>query len=147
MKRDYISRNEHSRGQLHALLNRLTSENFDSELGDGWTVGTALAHLAFWDRYATTVIQRWERNGFRYDAGFTGDPVNNAALRGWRALPRGFVRAEVILAAEESDRRAAAVSAALADEATTGGMPAVSAGPSDTAPTIKNAPDSGGTSL
>lgn len=52
----FVARNEASRGRLVRLLDRLT----DSDLGrvlDGWTVGTNLAHLAFWDRL---LLVRWE---------------------------------------------------------------------------------------
>ena len=46
-----INDNAEATRRLHALVARLTNDDLTRDLGDGWTVTTALGHLAFWDRW------------------------------------------------------------------------------------------------
>ena len=46
---DMSSANAKSTERLAALVARLTTEDMKRSLGANWTVGFALAHLAFWD--------------------------------------------------------------------------------------------------
>ena len=109
--RGYIARNDDARSRLVRLLDRLT----DSDLGrvvDGWSVGTNLAHLAFWDRF---LLVRWE------EAAASGrelpidvgpplfDLLNEALAPGWALLDLPAVRVLVLGAAEALDAYLAAL--------------------------------------
>ncbi len=135
---DYHVRNQRSLAELRDLVERLTDERFPLGLGGGWTVGAGLAHVAFWDRYAVALLDKWMSDGFRpispymfavgqSEAGsvqagdFMSDFVNRASLPAWASLTAAWVRAEVVSAAEEANRCVAAVPADLIDAIVAGG--------------------------
>lgn len=70
--------------RLEALVTRLG--NSDRGLGDGWTVGIALAHLAFWDRRAVSLLNRWRQNGTPPDNHPDAVMLNDTLLDEWRML-------------------------------------------------------------
>ncbi|MGE0541375.1 MAG: maleylpyruvate isomerase N-terminal domain-containing protein [Dehalococcoidia bacterium] len=125
MDRDYVTRNEHTRERLQALVGRLTPEDLDRSIGDGWTVKAALAHLAYWDRYAVALIDQWSDSGFKEDEGFSSDFPNLAGLADWLAAPPDYARATVIAAAQLADQRATEVPPQLVDAIIGGDMPRV----------------------
>jgi len=103
--RGFAARNDASRGRLVRLLDRLT----DSDLGrvvDGWSVGTNLAHLAFWDRF---LLVRWEEaaasgRAHPIDVGPPlFDLLNDALAAQWALLDLASVRVLVLGAAEALD--------------------------------------------
>jgi DinB superfamily len=49
--------------RLEALIARLGDADLQRDLGGGWTVSVALAHLAFWDRRVAYVLGRWSAGG------------------------------------------------------------------------------------
>src|SRR3972149_9971939 len=49
--------------RIRDLAGRLSLEELRLPLGEGWTVGAALAHLAFWDRRALVLLTRWKDRG------------------------------------------------------------------------------------
>ncbi len=114
--------NRESRDRLAALAALLAPDQLSIDIGDGWTVSVALAHLAFWDRWQ---VARW-RDAEARGLANPGD------------LPEvtQFVNAslEVPLAAIPGERAAAmAVTAADEVDALVAGLPdasieAVSAG-------------------
>ena len=55
------STNAESTDQLRALVERLADEDLQRSLGGGWTIGLALAHLAFWDARQVAALQRFAR--------------------------------------------------------------------------------------
>ena len=120
MDRSYVSRNEAARRRLSAVLARLTADDLDQSLSGGWTFKAALAHIAFWDRYAGALLDRWERNGFSDVAIDTG-LVNDAGLADWLALSPERVRREVVAAAEAVDEQIAHVAPELAAAIVDGG--------------------------
>jgi hypothetical protein len=125
MDRAYVRRNEQTRERLHALVGRLKPDDLDRSIGDGWTVKAALAHLAFWDRYAVALIDQWSVSGFKVDEGFSSDIPNHAGLADWLAASPDYARATVIAAAQLADQRAADTPPSLADAIVRGGMPRV----------------------
>ena len=125
MDRDYVTRNEAARERLQALVGRLTPEDLDRSIGDGWTVKAALAHLAFWDRYAVALIDQWSIGGFKEDEGFSSDIPNLAGLADWLAAPPAYTTREVVEAARSVDRRVEEIPPPLADAIVDGGMPRV----------------------
>ena len=50
--RSFVAENSRQRDRLKALVGRLSDGDLRRPLGEGWTVSTALAHMAFWDRRA-----------------------------------------------------------------------------------------------
>ncbi len=125
MDRDYVTRNESVQERLITLVGRLMPEDLERPIGDGWTVKAALAHLAFWDRYAVALIDRWSEVGFKEDEGFSSDFPNLAGLADWVAAPASYALAEVVAAARLADRRAAEAPQQLVDDILRGGMPRV----------------------
>jgi hypothetical protein len=81
-----VAANEAATRELAALLARLNDADFERDLGEGWNVATALAHVAFWDRRAVRVFERWQRDGTPY-RDQDDDILNDALLDEWRALP------------------------------------------------------------
>jgi DinB family protein len=82
-------RNVESRQRLAAVLGMLADGDTDLAIDDDWTVGSLLAHLAFWDGL---LAGRWEhalRAGDRMPLGVDErliDPINAAAMPVWRSV-------------------------------------------------------------
>jgi hypothetical protein len=108
----HAERNDASRRRLRALVARLGEAELGRPMGEHWTVATALAHLAWWDRYAQATAETWLRTGQPPRTGEAHE-VNEAALADWRALPVRVAAQSALDAAEEVDRRVAALPAAL----------------------------------
>jgi hypothetical protein len=58
-----VGANVAARERLEALMHRLTAPDFGRSLGGGWTVTTALAHLAFWDFRQAEALAHYTRTG------------------------------------------------------------------------------------
>jgi hypothetical protein len=63
MSNAYTRENTTEREHLIALAKRLTDEQLSRPLEAGWTVSGILAHLAFWDRRALTLLEKWQHEG------------------------------------------------------------------------------------
>lgn len=90
MDRSHGTDNAAARAQLTALLDRLTAADLERSLEDGWQVATALAHLAFWDRRAMLILERWQRGQpppLDLPEWYDSDILNEAILPLWQALP------------------------------------------------------------
>src|SRR5215203_2677787 len=116
----YIGRNQDAARRIAELVARLSTTDLLTALGGGWTVKAALAHLAFWDRYAAALLESWAAEGFQ-PVSSSPDHLNAAALPGWLVLPEEYVRREVVAAAEAVDQRIAALSPELAQAIADGG--------------------------
>jgi len=103
---DHVAGNRASRERLAALIARLGERTV--VLPDGWTAAALLGHLAFWDRFAATRLQKYLRNRepmvFYDDAFF--ELVNAAGLPQWTATPLGA-------ASSDATESAAAVDVAI----------------------------------
>jgi hypothetical protein len=88
---NFLAANEESRLRLFALLGRLTDDDLALELEAGWTVGAVLAHIAFWDQRALTLVVRWSRDGVG-PSPVDADAINDACRPLLRRLPPGAVR-------------------------------------------------------
>lgn len=76
MGTQYASDNNAQLARLQALAARLSDADLNTSLGGGWIVGTALAHMAFWDGFQRLTLQRWQE-GIVAPA---EDPILNVAL-------------------------------------------------------------------
>jgi hypothetical protein len=97
---------------MSALFERLGPMDFSRDAGDGWSVGSLLAHLSFWDGL---VLERWNlanRSGRLTPIGLDEeltDLINAAAMPGWRAVARSEVAAIVGATAAAVDELVAAL--------------------------------------
>jgi len=57
MDRSFERHNDESRARLARLVETLTPAQLTLDLGEGWTVASALAHMGFWDRWQA---ERWQ---------------------------------------------------------------------------------------
>jgi hypothetical protein len=101
--------------QLEALAARLSDADLKRDLGGGWHVSVAFAHLAFWDRRVEYVLRRWMEQGIPHQE-IDDDVVNSALEYQLVALdPHTSVRL-CIEAARAADAAIAAVPDAIAAE-------------------------------
>src|SRR5262249_28405316 len=103
MDAGYLQGNQAALARVAQLVEQLSEADLQVSLGEGWTVKAALAHLAFWDRFAAGLFHGWVADGFQPVAA-SADPINAAALADWLALPADHVRREVVAAAEAANR-------------------------------------------
>jgi hypothetical protein len=120
MDRPYLEFNRTELDRLRVLIEHLTDEDLKRPLGDGWTISSALAHCAFWDRIALTHWQHWEQEGMKVYP-VEVDVLNNALLPLWLAIPPREATRLVLSAAEEVDRKIEELSPDLADAYLTSG--------------------------
>jgi hypothetical protein len=109
--RSFIASNAESRGRLKELTGRLSAADLGREVGDGWTIATVLAHLAFWDRRALGTLRKWQRTGTQ-PPGADPEVLNEALAAEWELLPP---RETARLAIEAAERLDAAIEAAGPD--------------------------------
>ena len=100
---DAIAENAHGLERLRRLVARIDDAAMGRDLGGGWTVGAALAHLAFWDRISEQRWRSWVTSGDLVDFQGGTDFVNDAGIHQWRALAPSAVRKLVIDAATAVD--------------------------------------------
>ncbi len=60
---DAQPQNTQSTARLRDLIAQLQPADYRLDLGGGWTVGFALAHLAFWDARHAAALDRFHRSG------------------------------------------------------------------------------------
>jgi len=64
MQQEYIDSNNRQRERLIALVNRLTDRELSLVLyQEGWTIASALAHIAFWDMRRIVLLKKWHKEG------------------------------------------------------------------------------------
>jgi len=100
---------QRQRERLQHLVERLTDAQLTTSLGGGWTVGVALAHLAFWDRRVVAQLDQWQRQGRGPDErdALDSDVVNTAALALWQLLPPRAAAQAALDAADACDQAVA----------------------------------------
>jgi Mycothiol maleylpyruvate isomerase N-terminal domain len=103
LDRSFLEQNTVQLARLHALIKRLGDEDLGRSVGGGWTVASALAHVAFWDRRAVVLLERWEREGVKPSEA-DSSAINEAALQQWLAIPPRQV-AQMALANSEAAQR------------------------------------------
>lgn len=109
---DDLAANAAATQRLAELAARLTDADLERDLGDGWTVTTALGHLAFWDRQQRLNLEVWRRDGA---PPIQGDEVNVALAPILTELrPRAALEL-ALLAARELDAAIAQLSADARD--------------------------------
>ena len=111
----HVARNQEQLERLRRIVAQLDDDDLRRELPDGWTVADALAHLAFYDRRAQILLERFAREGV-FASPYDYETINAALPHLTRRIPPREIAAEVVEAAEAADRAAAATPAALVGE-------------------------------
>ena len=117
MDPELTAENEAQRARLAALVGELGDADLARSLGGGWTVATALAHLAFWDRRATLLLDLWARGQTPLadePEWYGSDVLNQALLAEWLVLPPREAARLALEAAESVDRKIETLDAAVA---------------------------------
>ena len=63
MERPFIAENAREFERLRSLVDKLTEDDLNLAMEEGWTVAAALAHLAFWDRRSLVLMRKWSSSG------------------------------------------------------------------------------------
>ncbi len=111
----HVAQNREQLERLRRLVARLSEDDLRRELPDGWTIADALAHLAFYDRRAQILLERFAREGV-FASPYDYETINAALPHLTRRIPPREIAAEVVAAAEAADRAAAAMPATLVEE-------------------------------
>lgn len=116
---DPTASNSQSTDRLRDLVARLSADDINRDLGGGWTVGFALAHLAFWDARQVAALNRFANgDGFPSE-----DYAANATLELIASAFNPATIAEVALgAAEQLDSVVESLSPEQLDELRSAGL-------------------------
>jgi hypothetical protein len=124
--RSFIDANVEATAALGDLIASLSPADLAADLGDGWTVSMALAHLAFWDSWH---LARWEHAAAIGDIAPppVGDEIsarnNDALVETWRALDPERAAALALDAAARIDTYVAGLSDAAIEASLAAGSP------------------------
>jgi hypothetical protein len=106
VERAPLDENAAARQRLTALIDSLGDEDLRRPVTPSWSVATVLAQLAFWDRWAQTLVRRWRTGELPppsvppwYD-----DAINHTLLPTWQALPAREAARLALAAAADADR-------------------------------------------
>jgi hypothetical protein len=102
-----MAANDAERARLNAVVARLTDADMARPMGEEWTIGVGLMHLAFWDGLSLSKFEEWERTGMVQTPPTREivDGINHAMLPWWRTIAPAQVRHAVVAAAEAVDRK------------------------------------------
>jgi hypothetical protein len=123
---EFIDRSQDpaSLARLEALVASLTDAELAQPLDDGWTIAGMLGHMAFWDRRAVVLVQRWhERPPSPSDDIPNVHVVNEAAKPQWLALAPRAAAHEALAAARAADAALDAASPDLIERIIAAGPP------------------------
>jgi len=98
-----IQDNARENNHLRKLVERLSEDDLRTPMDAGWTVSAVLAHLAFWDQRAITLIEKWEQEGVSGSA-IDVDVVNEVTRRLCLAIPPRKAAELAIDIADEIDQ-------------------------------------------
>ncbi|HVM32687.1 MAG TPA: maleylpyruvate isomerase N-terminal domain-containing protein [bacterium] len=103
---EWVAKNAEERRRLASLITHLTPEQLALALPNGWTVATALVHLAFWDLRQAALLRRFVEEGVKpgsLDAEAVNEPLSQIA----EILPPEAAVALALDAAETTDQAVA----------------------------------------
>lgn len=118
--RAFEAGNAEATADLADLLATLSDAELAADVGDGWTVAMALAHLAYWDAFHLARWQHATANGLVCPPAASNDVTSrsNEALEAtWRLLPPVATVALCLEAAAAIDTLAASLSDEQVDAA------------------------------
>ena len=118
MDQDHNLRNDAARERLRAVVTGLSESQLRLPLSrGGWTVASALAHLAYWDRRNREQLEEWSRGGPGQvrSTSIGPDDTNERLLTEWLAMPPAEAVRQALAAAEETDHLVAALPEDMAE--------------------------------
>lgn len=86
MDHGFVQLNRAATERLRRLVNGLSDEQLRQPVGEHWTVGICLAHLAFWDRRVMYVMEMTRKEGKAFTPNID-ILVNDLSLPLWAAIP------------------------------------------------------------
>jgi hypothetical protein len=104
LDRAYVELNRASTERMRARAARLSPAEMQHPVGEHWTVGIVMAHLAFWERRVLDVLNRTEAAG-KLTVPEMDIAVNDLSLPLWAAIPPDTAARLAIAASEAVDRR------------------------------------------
>ena len=110
---------------MSGLIGQLDELVLAREVGPGWTVATALCHLAFWDQRALFYLHDWERSGRVEMQPFNSQSVegiNQAVNAIAHKVPRRAAVKLVLESAAAVDSHLERISDQLVEQIRTAGM-------------------------
>ncbi len=102
MAHPFVADNARARERLRDLVAKLGDEQLRLDLGGGWTVAMALAHLAFWDHLSLARIRQWKQTGVSASS-LDLDVINDALRPLLRQIPHRTAADLAIAAADAVD--------------------------------------------
>jgi hypothetical protein len=107
MEKQFIIDNNRERDRLKKLVNRLTDEELELVIyKEGWTIATALGHLAFWDQIALELLCKWSENAVTPAPSMNVDFLNDALMRLFLVLPPRTIAKLAVSSAKAADEKA-----------------------------------------
>lgn len=102
MDRSFMVENQRERERLRRLVERISDEDLRRPMWEGWTVASALAHLAFWDQRASVLMKKWKAEGVA-SSPIDDDVTNDSILPLCLAIPPRAAARLAVSAAEAID--------------------------------------------
>jgi hypothetical protein len=102
MDRSFIGENKRERKRMQMLVARISDEELNLKMWEGWTIAAAFAHLAFWDQRALALMQKWKKSKVA-PSPIDDDITNDALLPFSRAIPPRIAANLAVSAAEAID--------------------------------------------
>ncbi|MBL8097840.1 MAG: DinB family protein [Anaerolineales bacterium] len=101
---NYNQLNRQSTERIKKIASNLTDEQFQTRVGEHWTVAIALVHLAFWDRRVLATLEETAKNK-KLSVVEIETVVNDVSLPIWETIPAKEAVKLAIETAEELDNQ------------------------------------------
>lgn len=106
----YVARNSEQRERLQRVIERLSDDDLLRDVpGTEWSVADTLAHLAFYDRRAQILVEKFLHEGVS-PSPYDSQTLNDALPHLTRLIPPRAIAEEALAAAVAADEAAAAIS-------------------------------------
>jgi Mycothiol maleylpyruvate isomerase N-terminal domain len=112
----YVAENRASLQRLRDLVARLSDDDLTRILPSGWSVADTLGHLAFYDRRASVLFERFTAEG-PFASSEDVDTINAVIPYLTRRIPPRVMAEEVLAAAAAADEAVAALPDSLLNDA------------------------------
>ena len=104
LDRSFVQLNRASTERIRRLAQRLSDDEMQHPVGEGWTVVVTLIHLAFWDRRVMFALEMSEKSGNLVTPQIEL-LVNDLSLPLWAAVPPREARRLALETADALDKR------------------------------------------
>ena len=104
LDRSFVQLNRASTERIRGLVKRLSEKDLQHPMPDGWTVASALVHIAFWDRRVLYALDMTEREG-KLVTPQIETFVNDIALPLFAAIPPSAAARLAVDTAQSLDKR------------------------------------------